>query len=375
MPSNVPYSLLVSIGNPTLPKPLAVLSEVSPMVRGIEAVGSIFPEGGVPPYTIAITDGAPPDGVSVDADGKYSGTPTTQNYYQYTVEVTDGNGDSEVIVIGTQVKGGIFFPAMSLAIESDLTYNFSLLATGGVAPLTWTIEDGALPTGASIVGNSIQGTSTNASNFSTVSFFLLRATDSLGNYAEAWCSMLLWPPLFIAANDAPQHASNVSPDAFLAGNYLGQISAVHGGFAGFGSPGVVGDLTYTYSISGGPPGIVCDPTTGALTGINTTQGIYTLAATVVDSLGGTYTRNFQITVFPNGSAKKFFGVIEGDDVLTDFTVTFSFGSYPYSVQVFDTFGPVSLADVEVTDVTADDLLLRFAKPPATGHQYNVHIVG
>src|SRR5205085_7299734 len=48
--------------------------------------------GGTPPYSWAIASGALPPGLSLNANGAISGTPTTAGDFDFTARVTDSKG-------------------------------------------------------------------------------------------------------------------------------------------------------------------------------------------------------------------------------------------------------------------------------------------
>ncbi len=87
--------------------------------------GSAFiARGGVAPYTFAITSGALPTGLTLNAVGTVTGTPTVAGTFTFTVEVTDSNGltDSKSCQIVIQ-------PAAP-ALTYDSMFAFEMLDTG-----------------------------------------------------------------------------------------------------------------------------------------------------------------------------------------------------------------------------------------------------
>jgi len=112
--------------------------------------------GGAAPYTWSITGGTLPAGLSLDgASGVISGTPTNTGVSNFTVLLTD----AATPTAGTDEQAlSINIVALPLQITTPwlrggytgARYSQHLSTTGGVAPLTWSIFSGALPTGVSI---------------------------------------------------------------------------------------------------------------------------------------------------------------------------------------------------------------------------------
>ncbi|MHC4714273.1 MAG: putative Ig domain-containing protein, partial [Planctomycetota bacterium] len=140
--------------------------------------------GGVTPYTWAVTIGALPAGLSLNAStGEISGTPTTQETANFTVEVTD----SQVIPdTDTQALSITIDPAADLQITTtslpdatqSVPYSQTLAATGGMTPYSWAVISGALPAGLSLNGSTgqISGTPTTLETAN----FTVEVTDSQG---------------------------------------------------------------------------------------------------------------------------------------------------------------------------------------------------
>ena len=84
--------------------------------------------------------------------------------------------------IGALEGPGVIIPPVEVATASLPTgavgagYSQTLAATGGVPPLSWTVESGALPAGLSLSSASIMGTPTTAGTYG----FTVKATDSGG---------------------------------------------------------------------------------------------------------------------------------------------------------------------------------------------------
>ena len=73
------------------PEPLQIANSTFSGTVGQPITGSLGISGGVPPDSVAVTSGLP-DGVTIDAQGNVSGTPTTAGTFTSTVTVVDSQG-------------------------------------------------------------------------------------------------------------------------------------------------------------------------------------------------------------------------------------------------------------------------------------------
>jgi hypothetical protein len=121
-------------------------------------------EGGIPPYYFDLIAGDLPAGITLDSDaGLLSGTPTEAGNATITIELSDDLGNAEpreftldiisppgsvVVTTGSPLPGG----------EEGESYSLQLEASGGSAPYTWGIIEGALPAGLIMTSSgSIEG--------------------------------------------------------------------------------------------------------------------------------------------------------------------------------------------------------------------------
>ncbi|WP_158824193.1 cadherin repeat domain-containing protein [Granulicella sp. S156] len=126
--------------------------------------GVIQASGGVTPYTITVTSGSLPPGLTFsNCNGgcngafKLSGTPTTTGSYSFTVKIADAEATPQTVTESYTVN---ITAASPLAINSGntasgevaLPFSFILGASGGTPPYTWSLASasGALPSGLSI---------------------------------------------------------------------------------------------------------------------------------------------------------------------------------------------------------------------------------
>ena len=104
--------------------------------NGIAYSQTVTASGGTAPYTYALSAGALPNGLTLNANGTLSGTPTTAGTFAFTVTGTDANGD-----FGARVYTVIVAPGNILALTpsplpngtAGTAYSQALAATGGAA--------------------------------------------------------------------------------------------------------------------------------------------------------------------------------------------------------------------------------------------------
>jgi len=82
--------VLTFVISPAAPPPIQAADLTFPDTVGVPEAGSMQLSGGTPPYTVTVVDPTTlPPGVTVDAQGNVSGTPTTPGTFSVPVTVTD----------------------------------------------------------------------------------------------------------------------------------------------------------------------------------------------------------------------------------------------------------------------------------------------
>lgn len=115
---------------------------------------------GRPPYAFRVVEGGVP-GLTLDPSGALCGTPSAAGMHSFVVQVFDAAGglDTEryALRVGTslRVTSGVL-PTGTVGVP----YEARLVGEGGVAPYTWSVTQGTLPSGLALEGDVVRGTPT-----------------------------------------------------------------------------------------------------------------------------------------------------------------------------------------------------------------------
>jgi len=178
--------------------PLTITSgcPVGPLSVGVPFTFSFTASGGVLPYVWSLASGPLPPGLTLSATGVLSGTPTTAGTYPYTVKVTEAADRSTTIncsllVIAAPIIAGCPVGPLNVGVA----FLFTFTASGGTAPLTWSLQSGPLPPGLTLSsGGALTGTPTTPGTYP----YVVKVTDSGARSSTISCSLdvIAAPPLF-----------------------------------------------------------------------------------------------------------------------------------------------------------------------------------
>ncbi len=224
--------------------------------------------GGTAPYTWAVTAGALPASITLDArSGTLSGTPTAAGSFNFTVQVTDTAKNNASKAFSLTITSNSILSITTATPLPGATqgtaYSQTLSASGGKPPYTWSITTGALPTGLALNGSSgvISGTPTTTGAFT----FGVHVSDSASATADQQSTLVVVAPSptpslsIVGVPSAANSAAAVSFDVTLSAPY---------------AKAVTGQVTLTFQPSG--PAARDDPSIQFSTGGRTLS--FTIAA-------------------------------------------------------------------------------------------------
>jgi len=163
----------------------APLVTVTPTALPLATAGAAYSAtltaaGGVGAYRFALGSGALPAGLSLSAGGTVSGTPTAAGAFAFTVNVTDANGQAGTASLTLTVANSAITvtPATLPGGTQGVAYSQRITAAGGIAPYSFAVSSGALPTGLTINATTgvIAGTPTGSGDAT----FAITVSDSTG---------------------------------------------------------------------------------------------------------------------------------------------------------------------------------------------------
>ncbi|MDA0365352.1 MAG: putative Ig domain-containing protein [Chloroflexi bacterium] len=137
--------------------------------------------GGVAPYVWSLASGTLPVGLTLNAaSGTIAGTSTATGTSTFTVRVTDDIGSQATQALTLTIAAAattLTITTLELPKASvGFAYSQSLNATGGVAPLTWSLVAGSLPAGLSL--NSGTGVIAGTPTAAGMAVFAVKVTDT-----------------------------------------------------------------------------------------------------------------------------------------------------------------------------------------------------
>lgn len=329
-PAAAEDSLTVSMGWPscTVGQPCSATAEQTVDVQG-----------GVAPYTYAVTAGTFPPGLTLSESGALSGVPTGGGEYTFTLAVTDAVG-STGSATGAFGAYGVYAPNIDLSpaqpvgesgiyvlpsAQDGASYAQTFAASGGTPPYTFSVPDRyTLPDGLTLSPSGVlSGTPTTSGQWD----FGVMATDSstgTGPYTGTY----MYELDVAAPTPAPLEITTESVQPDHLGEEFSQQIEVTGGSA-----------PYTFAVTSGvlPDGLTLSED-GVLSGTPTAPLLSFFTITVTDDAGGQTSRQYSTIFYPTMlilTPDALADATVGSTYAQTFAVTNGLAPYTYSVRPAD----------------------------------------
>ncbi len=218
-------------------------------------------------------------GLALGSDGLLSGTPVASGPISFTAQVVDSIGASDTGLISLNIIAGVQITTDSVPTWTvGVVYAEQLIATGGVAELSWIDSgDGLAGTGLALSGTGLlSGTPIVTGGLG----FTVEASGTGGTSDTK--------ALVLTINDSVQIAAAVLPDWTVGADYSQQLEAT-------GGTGVLSFTDLNDDLAG--TGLNLD-SAGWLTGVPTIVGPVSFVGHVNDEVGGSDQDTFAFVVNP-----------------------------------------------------------------------------
>jgi uncharacterized repeat protein (TIGR01451 family) len=304
--------------------------------------------GGTAPYSWQIASGVLPAGLSLSATTGpstiVSGTPTASGAYNFTVQLTDSLQATATQVYANKINLTI---SVSCTTSSDLlevgvAYTSTCTVSGGTAPYTWSVSQGALAPGLALSGTAGAGITISGQPAAAAPFsYTIQVKDALfASATQLFGGQVVGVP-----------AVNCQPTAGPA-----QVGVFYTATC------TVADGTppYKWAISQGtlPGGLVLGPAAGGSTTIAGTpklDGPYQYTVQVNDNLTVAATQSYSGTIAAPNEPLQIFSTPGSDHFAVDGTANYTL-----------TINNLGRDAVSGTVTVTETLPLGFANPSSTG---------
>jgi hypothetical protein len=120
-------------------------------VVGVSYAQTFAATGGTPPYQWSVSTGALPTGLTLNAAGSLTGTPTAAGTFNFTVQVVDAAGRSATASFTITVTAALTITTATLPNGTvGSAYSQTLVLAGGSGTFTWSVSTGTLPGGITL---------------------------------------------------------------------------------------------------------------------------------------------------------------------------------------------------------------------------------
>lgn len=233
--------------------------------------------GGSNPIGYSVLSGTVPNGVTLNANGTFTGVATTAGTYPFVIRATDAAGATAQAALSIRIQSStLVISSEGLANgQRGQVYSSTLSASGGASPYSFNLVTGSLPTGLTLAANgNISGTPTASGLY----FVSVRVLDANQKSAEVTL------PIFISGSGLAVNTL-ILPAARPNQAYSTMLQAT-GGTAPYTFQLIIGSLPTGLSLS--PAGLL----SGNLT--QSSNGAFTVRVT--DAAGATVNVSYLFNV-------------------------------------------------------------------------------
>jgi uncharacterized protein YhjY with autotransporter beta-barrel domain len=253
------------------------------VTQGVAYNQAITAVGGNSNYSLTVTSGALPSGISLTGGAgswALTGTSNAPGSYAFTISATDIDGNTGyrpyTLSIGT--AGGLSLTPASLPNGTqNVAYSQTISASGGTGPYTFS-HTGSLPNGVSLSsGGVLSGTPTVSGSFPIT----VNVIDSEGNTGSKSYTLNIGGNVLTVNPGSLPNGTNGTP-------YSQTVTATGG------------TGPYTFSVSSGslPAGLALNAA-GNLTGTPSGSGTSNFTVRAIDANGNYGTQNYTISIGSN----------------------------------------------------------------------------
>jgi hypothetical protein len=242
-----------------------IITEGPIQTKAAEAYqGQLDAAGGQAPYQWSVVNAAPEAGLTVAANGSFTGKATKKGSFPVTVQARDAAGATStksIAVVAADSSVALACPAVtSFLLGADATGQFGV--SGGQAPYRVTLFSGTLPTGFALASSG----SFTVRALQTGSFPVqIQAVDDTNTAVTTRCTFEVTGEPFTITTES-------LPDGRVADAYS----------AGISSRGGVGRVRYGLTSGGLPAGLEFDPNSGTIGGTPEQEGTFTVGVGATD---------------------------------------------------------------------------------------------